>query len=461
MKKILLGTLALSLTVATLIGGSGCGLFGSNITAYELAVKNGFKGTEQEWLDSLHGANGEDGKDLTALDLYETAVAEGFTGTFLDFCKTLGITMPSANDTNQIHENMMSVVSIYCGYSVTSGSGYMAQRTYGTQVGSGVIIDLNKEAGNALIITNYHVVYNQESDANGILDNIWVYLYGGRNGFTAINGDVGGDGMQATYVGGAMDYDVAVLKVEGCEYLKTSNATEAVLGNSDDLTVGEKTFVVGNPAGAGISVTNGILSVDSEYVRIDALDNRDEDHDGEVDKVRFRVARTSAAINGGNSGGGMFDTSGRLVGIVNAKNAGSTTDNMGYALPINLVKAVVDNILNNGGSVKRAMLGIEVVIKSSQAVLGSDGNVDIKETFCIKQVTGAPAMGKLQVNDIIVAGRINDGATFTFTRQYQLLDFLLQARLGDTVHLDICDNDNELRTVSIPLNSAKYFVEYS
>ena len=89
-------------------------------SAYDLAVKNGFKGTQAEWLESLHGSDGkdgEDGKDVTAKDLYETAQKNGFTGTFLEFCRdVLQIEVKTDNDLDQIAQNITSVVSIYCGF---------------------------------------------------------------------------------------------------------------------------------------------------------------------------------------------------------------------------------------------------------------------------------------------------------------------------------------------------------
>ena len=300
MRKIFKSILAI-VCLAVSFTAVACG--GESVTAYELAVKNGFQGTEAEWLRSLHGANGEDGEDFDAQKLYQTAVEKGYEGSFLEFCATLNITVPDNNDTITIAENVRSVVSIYCGYAKTTQGGWLGLNqttSYGSQAGSGVIIDLNKEAGNALIITNYHVIYNLDSDEKGLLNNIWVYPYGAYNNFNAETGDVSGDGIKATYVGGAMDYDIAILKVEGSEYLKNSVATEAKLGNSDTVQLGEQTFVVGNPAGAGIAVTNGIVSVDSEYISMQALDNRDLNRDGYVDGVSFRVMRTSAAINSGN-----------------------------------------------------------------------------------------------------------------------------------------------------------------
>ena len=462
MKKIFKGIVA---TVC--LGAISMSLFGcleQKLTAYDIAVENGFSGTEAEWLLSLNGKNGEDGEDLDAYALYETAREHGYEGSFLDFCKTLNVKITENNDTATIAENVRSVVSIYCQYTKTSG-GWLGQSgniEYGSQAGSGVIVELNKEAGTALILTNYHVVYNLDSDQKGVLEDIWVYTYGSFNGFTAEKGDESGDGIKATYVGGAMDYDIAVLKIEGSEKLKNSVATEAKLGDSNKVIVGEETYAIGNPAGAGIAVTEGILSVDSKYIAIGALDNRDLDKDGEVDGITFRVMQTSAAINSGNSGGGLFNAKGELIGIVNAKSAGSTMDNMGYALPITLVKNVYENILANDGKVMQAMLGIMVETTSSKAIIDENGNLVIQEEFKVATPAeqGASAYKKFAAGDMFVAAQVNDGEVVTFTRRHQITDVLLSVRLGDTVTFYMRNSSGDETEVVITFDKDEYFKEY-
>ncbi len=468
MKKWLKGLLAISLTAVMAVGFAGC----KKKSAYDVAVSNGFVGTEEEWLLSLHGKNGEDGEDITAQSLYETAVANGYSGTFLEFCQSLNITLPKHNDTAQIAENTASIVSVYCGYSVTTSTGGTGiwgfgsggkQTSYGYQSGSGVIVDLNKEAGTAYIITNYHVVYNLESDQKGVSSNIRVYPYGALNLFDpsltveSLN-QTNDEGCRATFVGGAMDYDIAILKVEGSAALKDSVATQAKLGDSEKNVVGEETYVIGDPAGAGIAVTDGIISVLSEWIGIYALDNRDANADGKVDVVPYRVLRTTAAINSGNSGGGIFNTSGELIGIVNAKNASGATDNMGYALPISQVKAVYDNILANGGAVKRATLGITTEILSSTAKIEGDGIV-IEEKFKVKEIATDDKLagyGKFDYGDIIESASLNGGEPFVFTRQYQITDFLLTVRQGDTVTFQITNSSNQKESVPITFGAGHF-----
>lgn len=463
MRKIIKGLISLVFAGMLCVGAVGCS--SQAISAYEIAKQNGFVGTEEAWLQSLHGANGEDGKDLTATQLYEAWKADGNEGTFTDFCKTLEISIPQQNDTATISENMLSVVSIYCNYTkttTTSSGGIFSIPTekvqYKSSAGSGVIVDLNKEAGNAYIVTNYHVVYDLDSDDKGIVSNIWIYPYGATNGFTTEKGDVGGEGIRATYVGGAMDYDIAVLKIEGSQYLRENEVREATWGNSENITVGEETYVVGNPGGLGIAVTNGIVSVPSEYIGIYALDNRDLDRDGKTDVVPYRVMRTSAAINSGNSGGGIFNTKGELIGIVNAKNTQSTTDNMGYALPISQVKAIYDNIWANGGKVMKATLGITVSVKKTQAYVDENGNARIKEIFEVQSVErNSAAHGKLNVGDRFLSVKRGE-EEITFVQEYQLLDFLLTVRKGETVEFTVLNGEGEQKTTSITFEEKNFTI---
>ena len=464
MKKILKTIFATLCAGTLLIGGTACGS-----SAYQIAVQNGYKGTEKEWLTTLQGQDGKDGKDLTAKDLYNEALAEGFTGTFLEFCRdVLGVDVRENNDVDMIAQNVTSVVSIYCGFAKTSyvggmggivggligGGGYEAQLQYYFSAGAGVIIDLDKSKGTARIVTNYHVIYDSDSNAKGgISDTIYLYTYGALNGFNAQYGDQTGNGMKATYVGGAMEYDIAVLEVTS-DYLKTCIATEATFSEEDEVQVGEKVFAIGNPDGAGIAVTEGIISVESEYIEMDSFDGNNV--------LQYRVMRTDAAINSGNSGGALFNSAGELVGITNAKNAASDIDNMGYALPSSQVKNLVGNINANRAysGARVATLGIMVQVVKSNAYYDEGGRLRIAEEFEVVSVTANAAGHKLKTGDRIKAICINNGEWVVFSRQYQLIDQLLSVRKNDSVQLKIVNSNGMEDTISIVFDKDAYFTTY-
>ena len=453
------------------------------ITAYEIAVKNGFQGTEEQWLESLHGDNGNDGADFDIYDAYENAKAkDGFEGSFEEFLKQyLSVTISEDNDTKAIANATSSIVSICAGFTKTEiGNSALDKKLVpSASAGSGVIYKINENAKNAYIITNYHVLYNKDADEK-ISDCVYVYPYGALNGFTTEYrtdkntngvgngvldsgeqmGDMYGGGIKARFIGGAMEYDIAVLETYSNDYFgANTTANEADILSSELVTVGEKTFAIGNANGEGISATSGILSVESEYITMTSPDT--------TRAIRYRVMRTDAAINHGNSGGGLFNANGKLIGITNAKNVEDETDNMGYALPSTQVKYVVDNILDNKADkcVWRATLGIQTQIKSSSGKIVK-GKYVIEEEFQITDYAipnTAAAYGKLFAGDVIQTIKIvdKDGNVKTdttkLTRSYQLVDLCLTVRKGDTVTLGIKGKND----VVIEFNKDEYFVKYA
>lgn len=468
-----------TLACAGVLLAGTCVFSGCADSAYDVAVKyGGFVGTEEEWLQSLKGENGKDAEDIDIYDIYEAENAKSPIS-WEDFLKKyLTLNVNEQGDMQTIAKCTSSIVSVYCGFSKTVQGNIGSAVAVDASAGSGVIVDLNKEAGSAYIITNYHVLYNAEFDM--ISNHTYLYLYGARNHFSLGDenkdgyldqdktiGDQNGDGIRATYVGGAMDYDIAILKVEGSEYLRNSAATEATIGNSEEVTLGEKAYAIGNANALGISTTSGIISVESEYITMSATDGRDENKDGYIDEVRYRVVRTDALINHGNSGGGLFNSKGELIGITNAKNVEEETEGIGYALPITVVKYVMQNILDNDdGTLHRAMLGVTTYINESVASLDENGRIKIKETIVVTEAPTAKhsAYGKLQVNDIIKSVTIG-GKTTEITRNYQMSDLLLTVRKGDTISITVLRNNKEAVgktevTETVTFDKDKYFEIY-
>jgi len=157
---------------------------------------------------------------------------------------------------------LLSAVSVRCTFKTTAyGTTYQPGATASREkssAGSGVIYKLDKNKGEAYIITNYHVVYyNQSNTENGISDNITVYLYGQESNEYAI---------PATYVGGSMNYDLAVLKVDGSKIIAESNAAAVSFADSNNVAVLDQAIAVGNHEALGISATLGYINVDSEYI---------------------------------------------------------------------------------------------------------------------------------------------------------------------------------------------------
>ncbi len=360
---------------------------------------------------------------------------------------TITITGSTSDVAHAAAKGLRSAVSIYCTFEVTSsGSSYWNPRpstqTYYT-TGSGVIYRLEAD-GSAFIITNHHVVYESSSDTdNHVSDKIYIYLYGMESEDYAI---------PATYIGGSANYDLAVLRVEANEILQAAYATGAAVpvtvADSDSVAPGQTTIAIGNPSAdelGGISVTSGIVSVDSEYITMSAGDGSGE--------VSFRVIRTDAPVNPGNSGGGMYSDKGELVGIVNAKIADSDIENIGYAIPSNVVRAVADNIIDycygtDCESVMRGLLGITVQTTGySTAYDAESGLLVRREEISVYEVT-AGGLGEdiLKADDVVKSITVGE-KTVTVTRQHHLIDAMLDVRVGDTVTLSIVRDGQEM-TVS-------------
>jgi serine protease Do len=151
----------------------------------------------------------------------------------------------------------------------------------------------------------------------------------------------------------------------------------------------------------------------------------------------------------GNSGGGIFDDKGNLIGIVIAKTVYNGVENIGYAIPSNVAVSIADNIIyycygTDEESVKRALLGITVSISDSKAVYDSEtGIISIEETVFIYDVgTGSIAQGALMAGDILISATIS-GNTKEITRQHHIIDMMLDARIGDVVTLNILRGGEE------------------
>ena len=322
-------------------------------------------------------------------------------------------------------KSLLSAVSIKCVFKTVSYGGFYPSGKEKTAAGSGVIYKLDKERGNAYIITNYHVVYySQSATENGISNNISVYLYGQEHDNYAI---------PATYVGGSMEYDIAILKVSGSRVIAESNAVAATFADSEQVSVLDQAIAVGNPEALGISATFGYVNVDSEYIDMEGADG--------VTPISIRVMRIDTAVNSGNSGGGLFNNEGEIIGIVNAKLASS--ENMSYAIPSNFVKYVAENILyycdgKDNESVMRCYLGISVGASKLYTVYDTEtGKVHKRETVVVAEVSSTGiANGVLKPGDLIHSITI-DGVTYEALRTYVVIEAMLNARVGSAVSLKI------------------------
>ena len=212
-----------------------------------------------------------------------------------------------------VKNNLPSVVSI-TNTSVTQlrdmwGNGIREYENVSR--GSGIIIGQTDEE--LLIATNSHVVNGANSITVGFVDS---EIY------------------DASIKGQDSDLDLAVIGVKVSD-VKSSTLDEirvAVIGDSDDLMVGEQVVAIGNAIGYGQSVTTGIIS---------ALDRDVPDDDEDI-----KFIQTDAAINPGNSGGALFNMKGELIGINSAKIMSTYVEGMGYAIPVNTANETIESFMN-------------------------------------------------------------------------------------------------------------------
>ena len=425
--------------------------------------------------DGLDGRDGKDGTDVSVYDAYEALKRE--TGnnnlTFEDFLKEYlnfsgGEINSAASLQASINRSLMSAVTIMTRfkYKTTSllGNGY----SYKAFTGSGVILDVDREAGDAYVVTNCHVVYDDTSaDANYISEYVRLYLFGqdveGVNysfahDYSVIYDD--GYGIEAQVIGASVTYDIALLKVTGSEVIKRSDAVAASFSDAEDVYIGETVYAIGNAAAEGMSAADGIVSKDSEYIELNLSDKG-------AANIEYRVLRTTAPINHGNSGGGLFNTNGKIVGIVNSKDDSEDVDNLGYVLPANYVKRLLKLMYDsyNGSlvmGVNKAYLGVVTEVSDSYSRYDSENNrAVISEVVRVKSAQDAPSSSALQAGDIFKSVRIvgADGAekeNLKITREYHLRDVMFSVRQGDTVYLTVERGGSETE-VAISFNSNSYF----
>ncbi len=309
--------------------------------------------------------------------------------------------------------------------------------------GSGVIYKLDKSAGSAYIITNYHVVYDAQSTRrDNIANNINCYLYGYESSAFA---------LEAEYVGGSMNYDIAVLRVENSATLRESSASAVELGSAASVRVLDTVIAIGNAEGYGISATRGAVNVDVESIELTGADDRTE--------ISLYVFRIDAAVNAGNSGGGLFNATGKLVGIVNAKIVDEEVDNIGYAIPVDIAVAVAENVIAtcNGSTViapQRVTLGITIQAGAGGTSFNAEtGKLSRVENVTVAEVSaGSLADGVFEAGDVLKSITI-DGTTYQVGRMYDITAALLWARSGSEVSFTVL-RDNSETELSLVVPSA-------
>lgn len=437
MKKIGTAVIAVLCFSALLLGG--CAWFlppqADDVYPFDWAQKEGYIGTEGSWLASL------DPPQTLYRRLYEEALADGYDKSYAEFLKEAGL------GDSLVQSAVRSAVSIHA-YFTSSATG---------SAGAGAVYSLDETTGDMLVITNYHVVYSGKYSS--LASDIELWLYGDESETGKI---------EAEFLCGAMQYDIAVLKAEGstsvreedggthtnADVIKASAVCPAVWGDSDGLAVSDRVYAIGNPLGYGISVTSGVLSREAETISIARADDK-----ANIELLELRI---DAPVNHGNSGGGLFNDLGELIGIVNARNEEDGADALGYAIPSSLVKPLIENMLQSGGRGARvADPGFTVETAGGRSVYDGDTQrVYIEEKTVVRSIgAGAAFSSGLQIKDTVLAASLMRSGTevcsAVITRTYMLDNLLLAARSGDELVLTV-SRSGETKTVTVRLGGTAF-----
>ena len=282
-------------------------------------------------------------------------------------------------------QNVNSTVGIRT--SITTN--YWGYQTQAAAAGSGFIL-----SADGYILTNYHVV----EDSNSIT----VSLYDGTE-------------YDATLVGCDESNDIAVLKIDA------EGLTPVVLGDSDNLNVGDQVVAIGNPLGElTFSLTTGVVSALNREVTLSS-------------NVTMNLIQTDCAINSGNSGGALFNLYGEVIGITNAKYSSSSSssasiDNIGFAIPINHVLPIVKSIIEKG-YISKPYVGVSVSDVNQQTQL-----YGIPAGAAVQAVSddSPAAEAGLQAGDVIT--RVNGTE---ITGSSDLVSLVSAAAIGDTLAMTV------------------------
>lgn len=237
-----------------------------------------------------------------------------------------------------------------------------------------------------------------------------------------------GKTYEASLVAADSQSDIAVLKIDA------TGLTPVSFGDSDSLSVGDLAVVIGNPLGtlAG-TATDGIVSGLEREITLDGKS--------------MTLIQVSASVNPGNSGGGVFDQYGNLIGLVVAKSSGSDVEGLGFAIPSNTVKSVVESLISNGYVAGRPAAGITIVDLTSASEAMKYG---VNQTgVYVKEVTGENAKSAgLQEGDLIY---MIDGEKVTSSDM--LVRTIQKHEVGDKVKLTVVRGD-EMKDLEVTLQES-------
>ena len=366
--------------------------------ALVLAAAMGFAGG---FVGAKYGGSGK----VVIQQAAPSAASDSSTGSSgADSTITAASSSGSSLTTEQVADMVSpSVVVITTEQVVYSQWSWYGQSQVESGAGSGVII-----SSDGYILTCAHVV----------------------DGASTITVTIDDKDYTATLVGEDTTSDVAVIKIDA------TGLTPATVGDSDSLKVGQSVMAVGNPLGElGGTVTGGMISALNRSVTIQGTSSTNT----------MSLIQMDASVSPGNSGGGLFNMSGELIGIVNAKSSSSDAEGLGFAIPINDAIKVAQELLENGYVIGRPYLGI-TYLGVEDAQTAAQLGVNAYGVYVVEVVKGGPAeRAGLQSGDRIVS---IDGTEIA--SKDDLGTLMQKHAAGDTLNITIARN-GQMQTVSVTL----------
>ena len=376
-----------------------------------------------------HHANG--GKAARSIVALALAAAMGFVG---------GFAGARVGGTGKVVIQQVAPSS-----SASSSSGSDGSITSASASGSSLTTEQVADlvSPSVVVITTEQVVYSQwswygqnqvESGAgSGVIISSDGYILTCAHvvdGASTITVTIGDKDYTATLVGEDTTSDIAVIKIDA------DGLTPATVGDSDSLKVGQSVMAVGNPLGElGGTVTGGMISALNRSVTIQGTNSTNT----------MSLVQMDASVSPGNSGGGLFNMSGELIGIVNAKSSSSDAEGLGFAIPINDAIKVAQELLENGYVTGRPYLGITYVAVTDAQTAQQLG-VSAYGVYVVDVTKGGPAeQGGLKAGDRIVSVDGSEIAT-----KDDLGTLMQNHSAGDTLSITVA-RDGQMQTVSVTL----------
>ncbi len=310
----------------------------------------------------------------------------------------------SNDDITKTLENTIKCVAGISKIKNTGSSIFLNNSTESLGLGTGMIV-----SENGYILTNWHVAGEKYSKC-------YVTIETGK----VDNGNV---------VWADKDLDLAIVKINA------TGLSSITLGDSDSIKIGQKAYAIGNPIGVEFqrTVTSGIISGINRTIKIE-----DENESSYMDDL----IQTDATINPGNSGGPLINSAGEVIGINTVKI--TEAEGIGFAVPINIVKPIIESFKNNG-EFQEAYLGIFAYDKNVIPYL--DSSIDFNSGIYVAQIsTDGPSYNSgLKTGDIIT--KINEKEV---NKMSELRTYIYTKKVGDEVSLTILRNNRE-RVINIKL----------